>query len=108
MTDDTERNNTRELNRIYTKLGIMEVEMDDFKVIKNRLMSLIVIFVIQLCGFAYGYGAMVNQQENTRELVIALGVDRYFKSEAIRFENEIRRDLTRHSQQIKALEEQNK
>ena len=92
---DKELDPLYEISQINTRLARVELEIDNFVGIKKWVISILFIFVIQLVGFFYGYGGMSNQLDTVTDNVKIAAKDRYYRTEAVAMELNVRRDLGR-------------
>ena len=93
-----------ELNQINTRLSRVELEVDNLIGIKKWVMSILFVFVIQLIGFFYGYGGMSTQLDTVTVAVQVASKDRFYRTEAVAMELNLRREITRLENQLHKLE----
>ena len=90
MTPDELFEFTGQIDRRITRV---ETEVDNLLSIKKWVMGLVAIFIVQLMGFVYGYGGMAERLDNTVTAVELSAADRFYRSEAITLENNLRREI---------------
>ena len=92
-----------EISQINTRLARVELEIDNFVGIKKWVISILFIFVVQLMGFVYGYGGMSTQLDTVTENVKIAAKDRFYRTEAVSMELNMRRDMGRLEAEIGRL-----
>ena len=93
-----------QINQINTRLSRVELEVDNLVGIKKWVMSIFIVFIIQLVGFVYGYGGMSNQLNTVTDAVQIAAKDRFYRTEAIAMELNLRREITRLENLVLKLE----
>lgn len=81
-------------HQIDTRIARVENELDNLVSIKKWVMSLVLIFILQLGGFIYGYGGMSERLDNTVAVVEMNTNDRYYRAEALALERELKSQVT--------------
>lgn len=81
-------------HQIDTRIARVENELDNLVSIKKWVMSLVLIFILQLGGFIYGYGGMSERLDNTVAVVETNTNDRYYRAEALALERELKAQVT--------------
>ena len=101
MDDHDEVN---QINQINTRLSRVELEVDNLIGIKKWVMSIFLVFIIQLVGFFYGYGGMSNQLNTVTAAVQVAAKDRFYRTEAVALDINLRREITRLENLVLKLE----
>lgn len=85
-------------HQVDARLARVEAEVDGLLSVKKWIMSLVLVFTLQLGGFVYGYGGMSERLDNTVRSVQINTEDRFYRSEAEAMETSIRRELELQTQ----------
>lgn len=79
--------------QIDRRVSRVEHEIDALIGVKKWLMGMVMLAILQLSGFVYGYGSMNERLENTVVAVKEAAKDRYYRSEALSMERNLRREI---------------
>ena len=79
--------------QIDRRVSRVEHEIDALISVKKWLMGMVMLAILQLSGFVYGYGSMNERLDNTVDAVKEAAKDRYYRTDALALERNLRREM---------------